>query len=84
MIKKIIIKSAQKFFKFRFSDENQETFHLLVQATDNSERIWYFYFRFGIGGFTIFTTSVCSGTILYCLLTNRVLDIQFYYLEYVE
>lgn len=55
-----------------------------MDANENSERIWYYHFRFVIGGFTVSTTIICIGAMLFCILTSRPLDIRFVYLRWVS
>lgn len=63
------------------SDENEKSFRFLKRVNNKCERIWKYSFRMVIGGFSASTTSVCTATILYCLLTKQPLDIQFIYLK---
>lgn len=74
-------KFYQKMVLAFVSDENEKSFRFLKRVNNKCERIWKYSFRMVIVGFSASTTSVCTATILYCLLTKQPLDIQFIYLK---
>lgn len=75
------VKKMRCFEKITFSDKNWNSFEILGNANDWSERLWEIYLKYALGGFFV-NTAISSAYSIFCTWRNGFFDANIAYYPY--